>query len=213
MSGAPAGRPLRNVRDRQDVRRHVLADLAVAAGRGEHQRAVLVAQRAGQAVDLGLGGQRDRLVLAELQEAPHPADEIRHLLVGKGIVEAEHRQRMARPWRDAPAGAAPTCRDGLSSRTRCGNCASSAALSPDQRVIVRVGNLRRVVGMIEPVVPRDLVREPFQLGGGLGFGHAALSRLPEEGWREGLVAERIKIVRSTPAMFVSTSLFQKRRTQ
>jgi hypothetical protein len=44
-------------------------------------------------------------------------------------------------------------------------------IAPDERVIVRVGNLRRVVGMVEPVVPRDLGGESLQFGGGFSFGH------------------------------------------
>ena len=127
--GRVAVQPLRDVGDGADIGGDVLAGRAVAAGRGEDQRALLVAQRAGQAVDLGLGGERDLgVVSARFRKRRTRADEIGHLLVGEGIVEAEHRQRVRGPWRDAPAGAAPTCRDGLSSRTRCGNCASSAAL-------------------------------------------------------------------------------------
>ena len=81
-----------------DIGGDVLAGGAVAAGGGEDQRALLVAQRAGEAVDLGLGGERDLGVLGEVQEAPHPADEIGDLLLAEGIVEAEHRQRMRAPW-------------------------------------------------------------------------------------------------------------------
>ncbi len=50
--------PLRHIADSGDVRRHVLADRAVAARRGGDKHAALVAQRQRQPVDLRLGGQR-----------------------------------------------------------------------------------------------------------------------------------------------------------
>ena len=46
------------------------------------------------------------------------------------------------------------------------------AVAADEGVIFGVGNLRRVVGVIEAVVVRDLGGETLQLGGGFGFGHA-----------------------------------------
>jgi len=54
--GGLAGQLLRDVGDRADIGGDVLADLAVAAGQRLNQPAVLVAQRAGQAIDLGLRG-------------------------------------------------------------------------------------------------------------------------------------------------------------
>ena len=74
--------------------RHVLADGAVAARCRKHQLAALVAERAAQAVDLGLGGQRHDCIRRQRQEAPHPRDELAHLLVRKSVVEAEHRPRV-----------------------------------------------------------------------------------------------------------------------
>ena len=46
------------------------------------QHAALVAQRHRQPVDLGLGGERERLVLRQAQEAADARDEIGHVLVG-----------------------------------------------------------------------------------------------------------------------------------
>ena len=62
-------------------------------------------------------------------------------------------------------------------------------IAPHQRVIVRVGNLRRVVGVIEPVVPRDLARQPLQLGGGFGFGR--VSRLPRDSRRSAIASRSL----------------------
>ncbi len=57
--------------------------------------AALVAQRAGQPVDLGLGGEGDLLVLRQPQEAAHALDELAHLLVVERVAEREHRHRVA----------------------------------------------------------------------------------------------------------------------
>ena len=43
-------------------------------------------------------------------------------------------------------------------------------IAPHQRVVLGVGNLRRVLGVIEPVMMRDRPREPHQFVGGFGFG-------------------------------------------
>ncbi len=56
--GRLAVQHLGDVGDGADIGRHILADAAVAARRGLHQPPLLIAQRAGQAVDLGLGGER-----------------------------------------------------------------------------------------------------------------------------------------------------------
>ena len=41
---------------------------------------------------------------------------------------------------------------------------------PHQRVILGVGNLRRILGMVQPVVMRDRLGEPHQFIGGFRFG-------------------------------------------
>ena len=46
-------------------------------------------------------------------------------------------------------------------------------IAADQRVVFLIGNLGRILGVIEPVVMRDLLCEPHQFIGGVGFGQFA----------------------------------------
>jgi hypothetical protein len=89
-----AGDRLRDVGDRASVGRDVFADLAIAAGERLDQPAALVAQRAGEAVDLGLGGERHGFRVAQRKEAADAAEEVGDVLVVEAIVEAEHRPGM-----------------------------------------------------------------------------------------------------------------------
>ena len=84
---------LRHVLERADIGGDVLALGAVAARRRGDEFAALVAQRHRQPVDLRLGAEID-LVVAELQKARDAADEIDHVLLGKGVVERQHRHRV-----------------------------------------------------------------------------------------------------------------------
>ena len=89
--------------------------------------AAFVAQRHGQAVDLGLGGEDELGVGRQAEEPPHCSDEVDHVLVGKDVVEREHRPgmldlRKGGGW----SGAHP--REGESSRISSGKFASMAAL-------------------------------------------------------------------------------------
>ena len=86
---------LRHFLQRLDIGGDVLALGAVAAGGGGDEFAVLVAQRHRQAVDLGLGAEGDLLVVAELEEAADAGDEIDDVLLGEGVVERQHRHRVA----------------------------------------------------------------------------------------------------------------------
>ena len=76
------------------IRAHVLADRAVAAGRAEDEDPVLVAQRDRQPVDLGLGQHRDRLGVVEPQESAHPCVEF-------GDVRAPRRRWPETAWERA----------------------------------------------------------------------------------------------------------------
>ena len=59
-------------------------------------------------------------------------------------------------------------------------------VAPHQRIVLGVGDLRCVLGMIQPVMPRDLAREPHQLVGGFGLG-----KLPHQESMTGRVSIRI----------------------
>ena len=58
-----AGKALGNIADGADIGGDVLASCPVSTRRGQHQFALLVAQRAGQAVDLRLGSDRHRRIV------------------------------------------------------------------------------------------------------------------------------------------------------
>ena len=79
---------VRDVVDRGDVRRDVLPHPAVAAGRGAHEAAVLVAQAHRQAVELQLADERRRLAVEALD---HPLGPGAQFVRVHGVVEAHHR--------------------------------------------------------------------------------------------------------------------------
>ena len=108
----PGGRirqlqPQRHALDRAHVGGDLLALLAVAAGGGPHQHAVLIAQGQGVAVDLELAHHRQGRqrfaggggAIEHLQQAPVPGLE---LLEAEGVIEAE--QRDAVPHADEAVG-------------------------------------------------------------------------------------------------------------
>ena len=163
------GQRLGDVGDGADILGHVLADRAVTAGQRLDQPPIDIAQRTGQAVDLGLGGQGDGLVVGQLQIAADAADEILDLLVGKGIVQAGHRpgvrhlgQMRGRGRADLGVGrvGADQMREGGLDRS----------VATNQRVIIRIRNLGRILGMVEAVVMGDLAGKAVQLGGGFEIG-------------------------------------------
>ena len=175
--GHCAAQHLRNIGNMRDIGGNILTHLAITPRRRAHQHAVLITQRARQPVDLVLRRHRYRGIIRQRQKPPHPRDELRHVFIGKSIVEAHHARLVAH----------------LAER-RCGNFVADHPagrirpdqlrigrlqfiIPPHQSVIVGIGNLRRIVGVIELVVPRDLARKPHQLIGGFGFAaiaHGAL---------------------------------------
>ncbi len=159
------GQRVRNVADGAHIGGDVLAGDAVAAGGAQHQPAGLVAQRHGQAVDLGLGGERDRLRLGAAEEAVHLGDEIAHVVVGKRVLQRQHGQRMAdRGEFSRRRHADPLARAVGAFQLREARLDGRVALS--QRVIVGVGDRRRVFGVVAPVVAGDFARQTFKLGRG-----------------------------------------------
>ena len=160
---------LRHVLQRADIGGDVLALGAVAAGRRGDEFAALIAQRHRQPVDLRLGGEIDPLVVAELEEAADAADEIEHVLLGKGVVEREHRHRVADLLEPPGRRRADLLRRRLGGdEFRKPRLDGVEALA--QRVVFGVGNGRRVFLIVAPVVPLDLERQPFVLDLGLRLG-------------------------------------------
>ena len=92
------GRALEALRDRfhhAHVGGHVLAFVAVAARRRLHEFAILIAQTAGETVDLGFRHDIERRAVAQAQKTPHPGAELLGLLVGEDIAERQHRHAVA----------------------------------------------------------------------------------------------------------------------
>ena len=90
--GHGAGQGLRNRLDRPGVSGHVLADVAVASGRGAHETAVLVEEVDGQAIDLDLGRHLEVVDAGGLGHAGLPPGE---LLKGEDVVEGHHLGEVA----------------------------------------------------------------------------------------------------------------------
>ena len=165
---APALQPLRHVLQGFHIGSDVLALTAVAARRAGDQRAVFVAQRHRQAVDLRLGAEHDLLVVRQPQEAADAADEIDDVLFGERVVERQHRHRVPDFCETPRRRRADPLRQALQ-RAQLRKARFDRAVAPPQRVIFGIGHARRVVLIIAPVVPGDLGGKPRVLGLGLFF--------------------------------------------
>ena len=184
--GRTVRQALRDVRDRQDVGGHVLADLAVAAGQRLDQTATLVAQRAGQAVDLGFRGQRDGFVVGQPQEAADARDEILDLLVGERIVQAHHRARV-RDLGERPGGGRADAVGRRIGADQVGKRRLHRAVAADQRIVCGIGQFGGVVAMVFGIGLRDSFGQRRQFGGGvvgIGGQRGHSLRLPEA-WLSG----------------------------
>jgi len=167
---------LGNVGNRPRVGGDVLADGAVSPRRGKHQLPGFVAQRARQAVDLRFRGDRDQLVRGERQESPNPRDEFDDLLVGKRIVDAEHRLGMGN-LREARSGgrrAQPLRRRIRPHELRKAHL--QLAVLADECVVLGIGDLGRVTVVVQPVVTRDFLRQPHQAIGNIRFSQGVSHR-------------------------------------
>ena len=167
---------MRNVGDRLHIGGDVFAFGAVATRRAGDKRAIFVAQRHRQTVDLRLGGERDLLVLRQAQKAADAADEIDDVFLRKGIVERQHRHRVAHLGKARRRRGADPLRQAFK-RAQLRKARLDRVIALAQRVVVRVGNGRRVVLIIAPVVLGDLGFEPRVLGLGLLFGEIVDGRL------------------------------------
>jgi hypothetical protein len=78
---------MRDVFDGANIRGDVLAFRAVATRRGDNEFSLLIAQRTGKPVDLGLRGNDQFVFVREPQKAPDAIDEIRYILVREGVAE------------------------------------------------------------------------------------------------------------------------------
>jgi hypothetical protein len=164
-----ARQPGRDVLQGAQVGGDVLAGAAVAPGRAADQDALLVADRGGQTVNLGLGREGHRLVRRQIQETAHPGDEGLDLLVREGVVQAEHRHAMLdRRELLRPRGADLQGRAVLSHQMR--KVRLDLFVTTLERVVLGVADRRGVMLVIAQVMPGQFVGEPLKLDGGFGFG-------------------------------------------
>ena len=147
-----AGEPFGDVGDGAGVRGDVLAGLAVAAGGGGDQAAALVAQRQRQAVDLRLGGEGERLVGGEVQEAADAVGELGDLGLGEGVLEAVERPGVA-DLGEGFGGRGADLLGGAVGALELGKAGLDGGVAALERVVVGVGDRRRV-GLVIGAVGR-----------------------------------------------------------
>ena len=114
-----------DVPDSAQVGRDVVTPLAVAAGRSQHEPALLVTQRDGHAVHLELDHVGHRL--ARVQASTDPGIPFPQLFVVVRVVDREHRHGM-RHARELGQRRPPTRCDGLSGLISSG-CSASSSIS------------------------------------------------------------------------------------
>ena len=168
--------PMRDRFDRAHVGGDVLALEAVAARRRPDELAVLVAQVAGEAVDLRLGGHGERRIDREAKKAPHPRAKFLDLLVSENVAERKHRhgvpdlgEFLRRRRADLAIGGFRVGEFGKGGLKR--------GVAAAQLVISRIGNRRRVFAMIAAVMLGDLRAEPLMFGPRLGERRLGRGRL------------------------------------
>ena len=173
------GRAFEALRDRfhdAHVRGDVLAFVAVAARRRLDEFAILVAQTAGEPVDLRFRDDIERRAVAQAQKAPHPGAELLDLLVGEDIAERQHRHAVANFGEFLRRRRADLAAQGISAgelRKRL----LERGIAPTQFVILGVGNDRRVLAMVAPVMLGDLALKTRVLFPRLGEGELGRLRL------------------------------------
>ncbi len=160
---------VRNVLDGADVGGDVLSFKTVAAGRGAHQLAILVAQRQRQPVDLRLGDQRRDFIGIELEEAPDTLDELGDIFVAEGIAERQHGNDMLHLGEPARGRGADLLRRRVLA-DEIGKFRLDRFQPLTQRIIGRIRYGRRILLVIALVVALDLQRQPHVLDLGLGPG-------------------------------------------
>src|SRR5439155_11381205 len=140
---------------RPDVRRDVLADHTVAAGRRTHERTPLVRERAGDAVDLLLARIRDVGAVDRALDAGAPRF---HLLDRERVVEGKHR-RPVRHRSEQVGGRGPDPLRGRVGRDEFRELVFECDEFLNQLVVLDVGHLRVVEHVIAVRVPVDLLAE------------------------------------------------------
>ena len=154
VGAARFGQFLRHVGDRADVRRHVLAGHAVAAGGRLHERAALVGQRHGHAVDLGLAREGESLEVDVGRLPPQPLAPGPQLVLAERVVEAHHGDAVAHLLEQARRRRAHGVRRRVGCRQRRIVRLELPQLHHEE-VVFGVGDLGRIEHVVQLVVVDD----------------------------------------------------------
>ena len=158
--------PERDRADRAQVRRDVLADVAVAARRRPHEHAVLVAQADREPVELELGGVLDRARRPELQlAADAPVEGGRPAGAGTRSCGATASAPCAAPRGRSLRTAPPTRWVGESGVASSGYASSSSCSSRNSRSYSASGSWRRVERVVLVVGALDLLAQRLDARG------------------------------------------------
>ena len=161
-----------------DVGGDVLALIAVAARRRAHQLAAFVKQRAGEAVDLGLGDDGQGRVVAHPQKPAHAGAKLGHVGIVKNVAERKHRHGMLDLGEFLRRRRADLSGWRFRARQR-GMIRLQRVELAAQGVVIGVGDRRRVFAVIAPIMFGDRGDEACVPGAGrcgrfrLG-GHASI---------------------------------------
>ena len=157
-----------------DVRGDILPGDAVAARGGLHQAAIFVAKPERKSIDLGFGHDLDRILGDEstvgrtAEEIADAGEEIAHIGFLERVFERQHRPGMGdlgkAGGRRRPD---PVLR--AVAADQCWKAGLDRGVALPQCVVIGIGNFRGGVGIIEPVVPPDLLGQRRQLGPRLGL--------------------------------------------
>ena len=129
------------------IGRDVLAFGAVAARRAAHEAAMFVGEVDRQPVDLRFGDERERRIRREAHEAARTSAEFGEFLGVHRVVEREHRHAVA----DLGEAALRRVADAVGGRVRTNQLRKTRldrGVAQAQRIVIRVGNLRRVLLMV-----------------------------------------------------------------
>ena len=149
---------LRNVGNMRDIGSNILAHLPVPARRGTHQLAFLVTKRTGKAINLVLCCKGQRCIRLKREKPPDTRDPFANLLVIEAIIEAHHANFVSDFGKRGGCDLVANLLGRTIGTDQMWERLFQLAVSADKRVIFLIRNLGLVFGVIEFVMPRDLLR-------------------------------------------------------
>ena len=125
----------------------ILARLAIASGGGSDQRAVFIAQREREAVDLGFGGIGQLGIGGPVQIAADAGVEFQHVGIVEGIAEAHHPHLVADLGKAFGRGGTDLIR-GAVGPFQFRESRLDLGVAAFERIVIGVGDLRRIGAVI-----------------------------------------------------------------